>query len=365
MTVLAAAIVAVVIVVSGSGGNAGQPRATTSASASASRAATGHPGSASTTTSRSQTASRPRAEPATGPFRVGIIPVPIVEPSSAAAANGRTASGAPARLLPTMVRYPARGTPGPTSAPAARPASAAGPFPLIVFSQGYDVHAESYAWLLDAWARAGFVVADPTYPFTDPSTPGGVNETDIVNHPADLRFTISALEAQARDPASPLHGLVNPSEVAIIGHSDGGDVTAAVAANSCCSDPRVKAAVILSGAELASFGGTYSSGRAVPLMVVQGDADTINVPGCSVGIYNQAHPPKYFVDLPGSEHEQPYLDPGALRSHIAQGVVDFLRLSLQHQRSRLAALRRVATLPGQMSITTAASLARSTYCPGA
>lgn len=363
---LAAAIVAVVIIVSGSGGGAGQPQptASASASASASRTATGHTGSTSTTASRSETASRPRPRPSSGPFQVGIVPLPIVEPSGAAASNGHTASGAPVRLLPTMVRYPARGTPGPTSVPAAPAASAAGPFPLIVFSQGYDVHAESYAWLLDAWARAGFVVADPTYPFTDPSTPGGVNESDIVNHPADLRFTISALEAQARDPASRLHGLVNPSEVAIIGHSDGGDVSVAVAADSCCSDPRVKAAVILSGAELAAFGGTYFSGRAVPLMVVQGDADTINVPGCSVGIYDQAHPPKYFVDLPGSEHQPPYLDPGALRSHIAQAVVDFLRLSLQHESSRLGALRRAATLPGEMSITTAASLARSTYCPG-
>ncbi len=87
-------------------------------------------------------------------------------------------------------------------------------------------------------------------------SPTGSNEADIVNHPVDLRFVIRSLLGQL---GPPLKGLIDRSEVAVIGQSDGGDVSLAVAANSCCRDSAVKAAVILSGAELARFGGSYFS----------------------------------------------------------------------------------------------------------
>ena len=45
--------------------------------------------------------------------------------------------------------------------------------------------------------RIGLVVAVPDYPHTAPNAPGGVNEADIVNHPADLEATIDELIAHA------------------------------------------------------------------------------------------------------------------------------------------------------------------------
>ena len=39
-----------------------------------------------------------------------------------------------------------------------------------MFSGGYDVSPEQYSILLDAWAAAGFVVADPVYPLTTPAS---------------------------------------------------------------------------------------------------------------------------------------------------------------------------------------------------
>jgi predicted dienelactone hydrolase len=289
----------------------------------------------------------------------------LTEPATAAMATGHTASGAPVRTLPTIVRYPAAGTPGSGAHPGAAPASGHGPFPLVIFSQGYDISAEAYSWLLDAWARAGFVVADPTYPLTDPSTPEGVNESDIVNHPGDLRFAISALLAARHDNRSVLDGLMDPSRVAIIGHSDGGDVTLAAAADSCCRDSAVKAAVILSGAELAAFGGSYYSAGSVPLLVVQGSADTVNVPGCSAQLYDQAPAPKYYLNIAGAEHQPPYLDPGPLRGGVARSVIAFLDAYLSHRRARLDALVRRGTVTAGETITSAPSPAGTTYCPGA
>ncbi|MGH2870036.1 MAG: alpha/beta hydrolase family protein [Solirubrobacteraceae bacterium] len=293
----------------------------------------------------------------------------VLEPTTGSLANAKTSTGQQARSLPTVIRYPASGNPGRAGGPpvpGAPAQRAAGPFPLVVFSQGYNYPAEGYSSLLNAWARAGFVVADPTYPETDPSTPGGPNESDIVNHPADLRFVLSALIAAGHHAASPLHGLVRADQIALIGQSDGGDVSLATSANTCCRDPRVKAAVILSGAELAAFGGTYFGSGSPPLLVVQGDADPINIPGCSAALYGQAPSPKYYLELPGASHLPPYVTPGRTRDVVGQSVVSFLRYYLEHKSSALAKLHRVANLPGIATLISTPSLpGRTTFCPGA
>jgi len=274
----------------------------------------------------------------------------LLEPATAATATGRSASGEPVRALAVSIRYPA--------------APAGGPFPLIVFSQGYDTSVSAYAGLLDAWTRAGFTVASPTYPHTDPAGPGELDESDIVNHPGDLRFVIRSLARQAGDPASPLRRLVNAREIAVAGQSDGGDVSLAVAADSCCLDSAVRAAVIMSGAELPSFGGAYYADGSVPLLVTQGSADTINVPPCSAQLYDQAPQPKYYVDLLAQSHLPPYVEPGPARDYVAKASIAFLRAYLQGRAGALRALVAAGGAPGVATITSAAQLAGAgTACP--
>lgn len=302
-----------------------------------------------------------RRSPASTPsglFAARATTVTLVESASA----GSDPTG-PARRLRTVIRYPVAHASGATSGATVRHT---GPFPLVVFSQGFDVSAESYAALLRSWSAAGYVVADPTYPRTDPAAPGGVDESDIVKHPADLRFVIRSVIAAARHLRSPFHGLVDPRRVAVIGHSDGGDVSLAVAADTCCRDTAVRAAVILSGAELGAFGGRYYGSGSVPLLVVQGSADTINVPGCSAQLYDQAPPPKYYLDIAGAEHQPPYLDPGPTRRGISRAVVAFLDAYLKGRRSPLRGLERATTLAGGLRLSSAPVIpATSTYCSGA
>ncbi len=298
------------------------------------------------------------------PFRVGSVSLSLSEPTSAANATTRTPTGTSVRVLPTVVRYPAVGRPDGHLNPGARPARAAGPFPLLVFSQGYDMPPAAYSWLMDAWTSAGYVVAAPTYPRTDPTSPGGPDEADIVNHPADLRSVIASL----REPhiAGTLSGLIDPSKVAVIGQSDGGDVSLAVAAGSCCRDKAVKAAVILSGAELEAFGGAYYNAGSVPLLVVQGSADTINPPGCSIELYDQAPRPKYYLELIGAEHLPPYTVPGKDRSLVAAAVLDFLGRYLKGRASGIQKLARAGDAPPVARLITGATGPGSeTYCPGA
>ena len=366
--VLLAAVVAAVLAVTGalSATDSGRPGPAGSGGApvGAATQSTSHTATPTTTTRSSSRTTA--AAPARAPFRVGLSTLSVLEPAGAAPANAHLPSGAPARSLPTIIRYPALGSATRGPAHGLTPAAGAGPFGLIVFSQGYNYPAEGYAGLLNAWARAGYVVADPTFPETDPSAPGGPNESDIVNHPRDLRYVITQLLAAARRPSSRLHGLVNPSGVAIAGQSDGGDVSLATAANTCCRDLRVRAAVILSGAELAAFGGRYYAAGSPPMLVTQGDADPINVPGCSVRLYDQAPAPKYYLDMFGQSHLPPYTEPGRVRDHVTTTVLGFLGHYLLHRSGALAAMQRAGTVPGLMSLTSASALgARGTACPGA
>lgn len=250
-----------------------------------------------------------------------------------------------------------------------------GRYPLIVFSQGFEVAPERYQTLLVAWASAGFVVAAPTYPYTDGS-PTPSDEADIVNHPADLRRVVGAvLEASAR-ASSVLHGLVNAREIALVGHSDGGDVTLAVAANTCCRYLGVKAAVILSGAELTSFGGTYfaPAGKPYPpLLVVQGSADTVNVPACSAELYDDATSPKWYLDLLGAPHLAPYAGVSHYEQVVAHVTTDFFEAELSGhaaapsgRAAALARMRAQGTVRGLAELRAGATVpAVAGACPGA
>jgi pimeloyl-ACP methyl ester carboxylesterase len=322
---------------------------------------TGHP-----TTTLAPVRHRATQERASGPpFRVGSITLDLEEPSDPSISDARTSSDF-IRRLPTVVRYPAAGPPNGQDNPGAPPASNERTFPLLIFSQGYDMPPQAYSWLLRRWASAGFVVAAPAYPFTNPTTPGGPNEADIVNHPADLRFVIGTLRKKELLAGEPLSQEINPNEVAVIGHSDGGDVSLAVAAASCCRDRTVKAAVILSGSENRGFDDAYYTTGSVPLLVVQGSADTISPAGCSIDLYDQAPRPKYYVELIGAQHLQPYVDPGPDRSLVARAVLDFLARYLEGRSSGLAALARDGNAPPVARLIIGGTgPGPESYCPAA
>ena len=284
------------------------------------------------------------------PYPVGSLSFTVTEAAT-------TATGP--RSFATYVRYPAElGTGGTTAGlggGAATPLRAAGTFPLVVFSGGYDADPEEYSALLDAWAAAGYVVADPVYPSTSPTSPGPLDESDIVHHPGDLSAVITALAQAGRGSGagslSTLAGAVDTGSIAAIGHSDGGDVTLAASADTCCRDPRIGAAVILSGAELSAFGGTYfSSPPDVPLLVVQGTDDDINPPGCSVQLYDQAPLPRYYLSLLGQGHQSPYLQAGTALDTVQRVVLDFLDATLRGSRSAKAAIGRDGNVPGSSSL---------------
>ena len=329
----------------------------------------------SSTTAPSPTSTT--APSAHGPFAVGSLSLTVSEPA---------ASGHAARTLTAYVRYPAVPGTGGSQTPAT-PDRASGPFPLVLFSGGYAVSPEEYSTLLTAWAAAGYVVADPVYPFTTPSSPGGLDESDIVHHPGDLSAVITALlgdgagagvgaggsaptgtsDGAAGGPSGTLAGVIEPDEIAAIGHSDGGDVTLAAVADPCCRDARIRAAVILSGAEYAPFGGTYfSTPTHFPLLVVQGTGDDVNPEGCSVQLYDQAPRPKYYLSMAGQSHQGPYLEVGTPLDTVRRVTTDFLDGTLKGSAAALSAMTADGNVPGSSTLTAGTPTGLSAgSCPGA
>ncbi len=324
---------------------------------------------ASTVVARSATSAPPTSPPATGtpsvtptkppqptgPFAVGLRTVTFVDHSRLVyPPHTRTGKPGP-RVLHTYVWYPAQGPAGTAPLRGAVPASAAGPYPLVVSAHGFALGPLSYAWMLEWWARAGYVVAAPAFPLTNPNAIGGLNERDMPNQPGDVSFVISQMIASSRTSGSFLSGLIEPSRIGVAGQSDGGDTVLASAYGSCCRDPRVDAAIVMAGQAMPFGGRFFGASKTPPLLVIQGSADTVNAPAFSTQIYGMGRPPKYLLWLKGADHLQPFAqrDPyAALVRKVSLEFLDEYLKALPHATTALpassgglASMRRDAPRP--------------------
>jgi dienelactone hydrolase len=244
--------------------------------------------------------SRPRDR---GPFAVGLTVVKWVDRARMIhLPHGRREP----RQLVTYIRYPALGPPSDADLPRAPAARTAGPFPLVVFGHGFAVTPAVYAGLLRAWAAAGYVVAAPVFPLGNANAPGGPDESDIVNQPGDLSFVISRVLAASASRGELLSGLVDPARIAVAGHSDGGETALAAAYDRDYRDPRVRAAIILSGATIPGSGRLVFPRQSPPLLATQGTNDTLNRPSDTNAFFDVAPPPKFLLTLIGAKHLPPY-----------------------------------------------------------
>ncbi len=242
-------------------------------------------------------------------------------------ARFRTGVVAP-RTLVTYLHYPMNGRP---------------PYPVVVFGHGFAVTPGVYTPLLDAWARAGFLVAAPLFPVERANAPGGPDEADLVNQPGDISFVISRLLEADRNPHSRLYRIVDPHRIAVAGQSDGGETAFAVAYERSYRDPRIAACIVLSGARLP--GEPLLLGRHhPPLLAVQGTADSINPPPLTDELFNDVTRPKFMLLLLGAGHLPPYSTNATQLAVVERVTTAFLDVYLRH--GTLHGLYAAAVAPG-------------------
>ena len=293
------------------------------------------PGSNAPTTA--STAERRPATPATAPSTTvpaatttpGRYPLitqtlPLVDATRPTVSDGRTIS--PTRALTTLVWRPAE----------------PGRWPIIVFAHGFQVGPAPYTALLEAWASAGYVVAAPEFPLTDSAIAGAdTDENDIQNQPADVRFVLDALVA----PTSPLSVDIDTSRVVWAGHSDGAETAlAASIAPVPAGEPAARAVLAMSVSPLIGISHTANP----PIMVTQGDADTINPPALGEQTFEEAAGPKYYLDLLGGGHLPPVEAGSPWLGAVETATLTFLHLYLYGGDP--AGLLEAGTRPGLTTI---------------
>jgi len=285
------------------------------------------------------------ARPAPVHYSVGFARCTFVDPSRSTI-DYATRTSTPGRRLVTELRYPTLSGHGRGAETAgAAPAYGHGPFPTIVFAHGYGIDPVTYAALLDAWVRAGFVVVAPVFPDTsvaglaaqhqDPNA-----ETDVrTNQPADVAFvTDRVLGASAGEAGCPLlHGLVDPSRLALAGQSDGGETVAMLvydrdpAYRALAHGFTYRAVAVLSGQENPLEPDDYGPATGDPaLLVVQSETDTCNPPQNSVALYNAIdQPDRWFLALAHATHLPPYDGSDAAGFRVVSSVTTrFFELAL-------------------------------------
>lgn len=210
--------------------------------------------------------------------------------------------------------------------------------PVVVLSHGHgpSEHLSSlygYAPLANMWAALGFCVVQPTH--LDAKMLG-LRDSDGPEAPLYWRSRATDVSAvidhlsDIEDAAPWLAGRLNPSRIAVAGHSMGGHTASLILGTRVTdpitgevldlSDPRVRAGVVLSGVgrggdalsevakqEYGGFADPDFSSMTVPALVVYGDDDPstqLTVTGATwhADPYHLAPGPKALLTLYGAGH---------------------------------------------------------------
>ena len=331
-----AVVMAALVLVSACSGRPHQAAATP---APVKRAVSSQP-TATRSADRTASAGRTADIGSAGTYRVGQRRMTFTEPAH----TGPTGQHLGQRALLTVVWYPlALGSAG---AQAAR-----GPFPLLMFAPGFMQCGSTYSDLLRDWASAGYVVAVVNFPRTDCLVGAAAYEPDLVNQPTDMSYVLGRLLALNAQPDDPFSGLLNRHEIAAAGQSNGGDTVAALAANACCTDHRLKGVAVLSGAEWPAMPGPYFAQGAPPMLFLQGTADTINPPWTSLQLYRaDGTRARYYLDLFGADHMVPYTGTNPVEDLVARVTLAFFNRYVLGRASALATMTRDGDVSGTAAL---------------
>ena len=231
------------------------------------------------------------------------------------------------RPLPTTVWYPAIGS---------------GPFPVIVFGHGLTSEPSAYSALLIRWAKAGFVVAAPSFPHTHYQVQD-YRPLDVANQPADMSYVLGKvvdLNAKAGDP---FYHRLDPVRVAAAGHSAGAITT--IGLFTTHRDQRLTAGIVLSGEQVlpAPF-----TGPSAPILFVHGKLDKTVPYANGVAAYKAVPWPKALMTVTQGGHVAITKDFGP----VLATTTDWWRWTLYGDLAARNRLKADATRGGTSTLAT-------------
>lgn len=288
----------------------GPPRSSGTSGSTPTRTTTDHRLVAGTQTSsgKAETPTTVEALPLRG-LAVTMSETTFVDSSRPVVSHGITVANS--RTLPTYIWSPTTG----------------GPYPLVMFAPGYDIGPLQYERFCSTLASSGYVVAAPSFPLEDPSQGFVLDRGDIPNEATDVSFIITSLvaEAASRDIA--------PSQIAVVGHSDGADVALLTGYGPGKVDSRIQAVVADAPDPMT---GVQTS--TVPLLLIQGTADSVVPYSSSQTVFSQVQAPVYYLSLLGANHLPPIAGGTVWTPVLDQAVAQFLDATVAHRGPDTAAL---------------------------
>ncbi len=201
-----------------------------------------------------------------------------------------------------------------------RPRHFSGRLPLIVFLHGYDSDPAVYETLLDTWAAAGFFVAAPVIPSSSDLWPGPP-VSDYPNEARDASFVLTALQHRFAT-------VLDPTRVAVAGHSDGATDVVLLALNPAFADHRFRAYLSLSGEIPPTVAGPWNAVTPGSLLVTVGSSDQYGLSVWSRQVYDTAHMAKAMVVELGGDHLGSYIGASPGASELRAETLSFLRVAL-------------------------------------
>jgi predicted dienelactone hydrolase len=200
-----------------------------------------------------------------------------------------------------------------------------GPFPVIIFSHGYDGVYQIYTSLIEDLVSHGYIIASINHPYiagvtvfpdnrtitvsqipSDPEEAEAWRTLGLRSVVEDAKYVLNILsEWNITDPF--YAGTMNLNQIGMYGHSFGGGATAIC----CYEDTRFKAGLTLDGF---SSPESISSGLETPflMMVTQ---DRYNNDTILDQIWENLTGNAYLIGIQGSQHYS-YTDVGILLQHL-------------------------------------------------
>jgi len=238
------------------------------------------------------------------PYPVDDETVDLLDPTRDTPARGDV-PGSAGRVLVTQIRRPV----GPT-----------GPLPLVVFAHGWNSNPVVYQVLLDTWAAAGYLVAAPTFPDSANTLPGTPVE-DFADEARDLSFVISSLIGGRAGP-------VDPSRIAVAGHSDGGSDVDVLALDPNFADPRIRAYLSMSGDIQVGLPGPWDGATAGAFEAIVGTDDQYDELPKTTQAFDTADMQKVLITVANGDHLGMYVGSTAVSVALREETLRFFSAAL-------------------------------------